>query len=398
MADAVVVDPAILSNIQFYNKSEQQPDASVIKEDKVKISKTWKPERTISAVWSGGNFEFSADGEIAYSLHDGKVFACKTENMNVEKTVEFENEYIMTFTVYKKLMVTTGKNGGLRLWNLDTSTWIKYIGTGSSVILDMKFDPSGRYLACGTADRKVKVFDILKDKLTHDFIGHKLSVSLVRWLPCKSQSKNKFIVYSASEEGVIKVWDLVLNSWLGTLQYHHSQIPWITFTNDLKTLIVSSRDQKLSFWSLKDNTFTKIGALQLNEDVEGMQYVNLQISKTKTAPYLITGGTDGKLKILDINNQKYIYEEEDPLKQEIEKVFYLQKESQILALTNDQVLTYYSLLINESTECPQLKRLYSLCLYNDEIIDLKFLKWLDDHIVMWSNSELAKVVDLKTQK
>lgn len=294
--------------------------------------------------------------------------------MNVEKSIEFDNEYIITFTVHKKVMVTTGKNGGLRLWDLETATCVKYMGTGSSIVLDMRFDPSGRYLACGTADRRVKVFDMMKDKITHDFLGHKLSVSLVRWLPSKSNDKNKFIIYSASEEGVIKIWDLVLNSCLGTLHYHRSQIPSLVFTNDLKTLIVSSRDQKLSFWDLKDNTFSRIGALQLNEDVEGMQYVNLQISKTKAAPYLITGGTDGKLKILDINNQKYVYEEEDPLKQEIEKVFYLPKDNQILVLTNDQVLTYYHLFINESTEKPQLKRQYSLCLYNDEIIDLKFLK------------------------
>lgn len=373
MADAVVVDPAILSNIQFLSTSIT-PTSAEVKDDKSKISKTWKPERTISAVCTGGNFEFSTDGEIAYALHDGKVNLCKTSNMHVEKFIEFDNEYIITFTVYKKMMVTTGKNGGLRLWNLETATCVKYMGTGNSIVLDMKFDPSGRYLACGTADRRVKVFDMVKDKITHDFVGHKLSVSLVRWLPSKSQDKNKYIIYSASEEGVIKVWDLVLNSCLGTMHYHRSQIPSLAFTNDLKTLIVSSRDQKLSFWNLKDNTFARIGALQLNEDVEGMQYVNLQISKDKAAPYLITGGTDGKLKILDINNQKYVYEEQDPLKQEIERVFYLPKDNQILTLTNDQVLTYYNLFINESTEKPELKRLYSLCLYNDEIIDLKFLK------------------------
>lgn len=72
MADAVVVDPAILSNIQFLPSAASQT-AAESKDDKTKISKTWKPERTISAVCSGGNFEFSADGEIAYSLHDGKV-------------------------------------------------------------------------------------------------------------------------------------------------------------------------------------------------------------------------------------------------------------------------------------------------------------------------------------
>lgn len=401
MADAFVVDPAILSNINF---AAQVVDDDVVFDDvadlssKVTISKAWKPERTIEAVCSGGNFEFSKNADIAYSLHDGKVYCSNTSNMHVEKIIEFENEYFVTFTVRNNLLVTTSKNGGLRIWNLVTSTCLKYMGTGGSIVLDMKLDASCTYLACGTADRKVKVFDIRKNKVTHDFPGHKLSVSLVQWLPNKEHKKDKMMIFSVSEDGIIKVWDLVLNACVGTMQYHRSQIPTMAFTNDLRTLIVASRDQKLSFWNLKNNKFDRIGAIQLNEDVEGMQYVNLKINDTKTLPFLITGGTDGKLKILDVNHQKYVFEEQDPLKQEIEKVFYLPKDNRILSLTNDQVLTYYDLFINKETELPELKRDYSLCLYNDEVIDVKYLKCLDNHVVMCSNSELAKLVDMNTQR
>lgn len=401
MADAVVVDPSVLSNIKFSASQpevDMETDNTVGGNDKVVISKTWKPETVMSAVCSGGNFEFSKDADIAYSLHEGKVYCSRTSDMVVEKVIEFDNEYILTFTVRKNVLVTTGKNGGIRIWNLETSTCLKYMGTGGSIIIDMKLDPSGKYLACGTADRKIKVFDIIKNKLTHEFMGHRLSVSLVRWLPNKEHKKDRFILFSVSEDGVIKVWDLILNATIGTLQYHRSQIPSLVFTNDCKTLIVSCRDQKISFWNLKNNEFNRLGAIQLDEDVEGMKYVNLEVSKDNTVPYLITGGTDGKLKILDINSQKYVYEEEDPLKQEIEKVFYLPKEKRIVALTNDQILTYYNLVINEESGVPELKRQYSLCLYNDEIIDVKYLKCLEDHVVMCSNSELAKVVDLKTQR
>jgi len=398
MADAVVVDPSILSNIQFATPAEDAEMQVVDKVDKQVISKTWKPQRTISAVCSGGNFEFSKNADFAYSLHDGKVHVCDTANMNIEKVIEFDNEYFITFTVRDNMIVTTGKNGGLRVWNLDTSTCLKYIGTGGSIVIDMKLDASATYLACGTADRKVKVFDIRRNKMTHEFAGHKLSVSLIRWLPNKELQKDKMMLYSVSEEGTIKVWDLVLNACIGTMKYHRSQIPSIVFTNDCKTLIVSSRDQKLSFWNLEQNKFDRLGAIQLEEDVEGMQYVNLEVADDKNVPYLITGGTDGILKILDVNNQKYVYQEQDPLKQEIEKVFYIKQSNQIMTLTNDQVLTYYNLSVNTEKELPQLERLYSLCLYNDEIIDVKYLKCKEDHIVMCSNSELVKVVDMQTQR
>jgi hypothetical protein len=118
-----VVDPAILSNIKFAlpvqdEEDKQQESAG----NKPVISKAWKPYKTISAVCSGGNFEFSKTADVAFSLHDGKVFCSKTENMEVVQTIEFENEYFVTFTTRGDMMITTSKNGGLRLWNLATGT------------------------------------------------------------------------------------------------------------------------------------------------------------------------------------------------------------------------------------------------------------------------------------
>lgn len=161
---------------------------------------------------------------------------------------------------------------------------------------------------------------------------------------------------------------------------------------------MSSRDQKLSFWNLKQNEFNRIGAMKLGEDIEGMKYVNLPGAENKKVPYLITGGTDGQLKILDINSQKYVFAEEMPIKQEIERVYYLEKLNMIISLTNDQVLTYYDLVVDEATKLPKLNKLYTLCLYNDEIIDIRYLRSLDRSIVMCSNTEVAKIVNLDTQK
>lgn len=76
----------------------------------------------------------------------------------------------------------------------------------------MQLDESGRYLACGTADRKVKIFDIHSNKITHEFVGHKLSVNLIKWMPNTTAKQDKLIVFSAAEDGKIMAWDLVLNA------------------------------------------------------------------------------------------------------------------------------------------------------------------------------------------
>jgi WD40 repeat protein len=39
--------------------------------------------------------------------------------------------------------------------------------------LEVTFDPSSRYVAIGTSDSHVKVFDTVKGFQTHNFIGHR---------------------------------------------------------------------------------------------------------------------------------------------------------------------------------------------------------------------------------
>lgn len=49
MEDAVVVDPAILSNIKFAPMGDEDVNLTPFS-DKPTVSKAWRPERTISAV------------------------------------------------------------------------------------------------------------------------------------------------------------------------------------------------------------------------------------------------------------------------------------------------------------------------------------------------------------
>ena len=39
--------------------------------------------------------------------------------------------------------------------------------------LELCFDPTSRFLAAGTSDSQVKVFDVIKGFQTHNFIGHR---------------------------------------------------------------------------------------------------------------------------------------------------------------------------------------------------------------------------------
>lgn len=73
--------------------------------------------------------------------------------------------------------------------------------------LEMCFDPSSRFLALGTSDSHVKVFDVVKGFQTHNFLGHRGVIVKIAWEP----NADNLRLISSGEDFVVKVWDLVLN-------------------------------------------------------------------------------------------------------------------------------------------------------------------------------------------
>ena len=55
-------------------------------------------------------------------------------------------------------------------WKPEVMQQFKTVGQLS---LEMCFDPSSRFLALGTSDSQVKVYDVAKGFQTHNFRGHR---------------------------------------------------------------------------------------------------------------------------------------------------------------------------------------------------------------------------------
>ena len=72
----------------------------------------------------------------------------------------------------------------------------------------MTFDPAGRFLAIGTPQGIIKVFDVKKGIQTHEFKGHKGSIKQIFFYP----DFQKYQIISISEEGTIKIFDLIVNA------------------------------------------------------------------------------------------------------------------------------------------------------------------------------------------
>mmetsp|Transcript_7436 Transcript_7436/g.9725 ORF Transcript_7436/g.9725 Transcript_7436/m.9725 type:complete len:153 (-) Transcript_7436:2075-2533(-) len=144
--------------------------------------------------------------------------------------------------------------------------------TPLQLVLDMSFDPSSRFLAAGTADSHVKVFDVRKGFQTHNFRGHRGIIVKVVFIPEVDALK----LLSCSEDMQIIVWDLVMKTQVSSIRTG-ALVTSITFSSDKKTAIVASKDGTISFYNTKDN-FKRLAQIKVNEfmeeeEVNSVEYV-----------------------------------------------------------------------------------------------------------------------------
>ncbi len=126
--------------------------------------------------------------------------------------------------------------------------------------LEVCFDPSSRFVAVGTSDSHVKVYDVDKGFQTHNFIGHRGVIVQLAFMP----GVDSLQLVSSGEDQTVKVWDMVLNKEIAALKGNRGRVTSFQFTNDFKTMIVGARDGKIALYNTHDQ-FKLITMLDLQE-------------------------------------------------------------------------------------------------------------------------------------
>jgi len=160
-----------------------------------------------------------------------------------------------------------------------------------SPVISMCFDPSSTFLAMGSGDYKIRIYDVKQDYITHQFEGHTSRVTIVKFHPIIG----KMLLFSVGLDG-IRVWDLMKYRCIAHFNQHSSQVTGITFSNDGKQLISCARDNIIHIYDLEEMKLKRM--IPTFESMECILYLNNN--------QVITGGEDGILKIWDIEKKESI--------------------------------------------------------------------------------------------
>ena len=107
----------------------------------------------------------------------------------------------------------------------------------------VSFSSDGRYVASGSADQTVKIWEIQTNKCLSTLQGHTSEVLSV------SFSSDGRYVASGSRDQTVKIWEIQTNKCLSTLQGHTSSVMSVSFSSDGGHIASASDDKSVMIWT-----------------------------------------------------------------------------------------------------------------------------------------------------
>ncbi|KAF4611752.1 hypothetical protein D9613_004247 [Agrocybe pediades] len=417
-----------------------------------KLKTAFKKARTIAPLYTSGAVAITSDGT--------KLVTCVAEDIlltDVESGVEIcrflgdtqpINSLCITPSASHLLVFTSSLS--LRIYELPKSNEplkkrvapIRVVGRAHEAPVHVcKADPTSTYLASGSADGVVKVWDIARGYVTHVFKGHGGVVSALTFLyPAALQDDVSSVVVqenrtmhliTASVDTRIRVFNLTEGASTSSgggkpeavLEGHVSVPRGLDVSDDGRWLVSGGRDSVVLIWDLlsksaapatkakKSNrktaalTPTLAKTVPVLERVEAVGFLRTD-AKQKLELAFYTGGEKGVVKFWDgkkgqvtqvCGEESTVASEDMEEQRQIMDVLYLPSKSTIISVHADQNIIFHSAVDGSLSR--------QLIGYNDEIVDATFLSpqklspdapTNNSHIAFATNSSLIRVYSTQT--
>ncbi|KAI0410771.1 vegetative incompatibility protein HET-E-1 [Xylaria grammica] len=167
-------------------------------------------------------------------------------------------------------------------WGACTQTFEGHSGW----IFSIAISSDGRWLASGSEDCTIKVWDVTMGACTQTFEGHS------GWIFSIAISSDGRWLASGSEDCTIKIWDVTMGACTQTLEGHNKTVHSIAISPDGNWIVSGSSDCTIKIWDLATGACKKT----LKDHRDEIHSISLSTDGC----WLASGGWDTAIKIWNV--------------------------------------------------------------------------------------------------
>jgi WD40 repeat protein len=242
-------------------------------------------------------------------------------------------------------------------------------------VLSVAFNDDGRFLASGSGDETIRIWDVKAASELAVFDGHQDDVYGVAF----NHDRQRLVLASASWDKSIRLWDVQESSNLDTILSHQAAVRGLAFSPAGRYLVSAAEDHRLRRWKIRkgragamvnrvggaaillsvaftpDESLVAFGSeddfirlwntssLQFSK-LSGHYGDGLSVAISRDGKYLASGSSDGKIRLWDLEaGAQKPFEKVDAHQDKVRSVAFSPKENLLASAGSDKLVRLWEL-------------------------------------------------------
>ena len=220
---------------------------------------------------------------LSYSPEAERALRQSWENNS--GTLEGHSGYVLSVVVSPdgKYLASGSWNKTVIIWDANSGEKLKTLEGHSSSVSSVSWSPDGKYLASGSYDETVIIWDAKSGECMLNLEGYELSVNSVCWSP-----DGKYLA-SGSGDRHVNIWNAKSGECIQTLEGHSDSVLSVYWSPDGKYLASGSADGTIEIWDAKSG--------EELQTLEGHSDSVVSVSWSPDGKWLASGSDDKTVKI-----------------------------------------------------------------------------------------------------
>jgi WD40 repeat protein len=206
----------------------------------------------------------------------------------LEKTLTGHSDSVLSaaYSSDSRYLASGSGDNTIKIWEVAKEKELRTLTGHSSRSLSVVYSPDSRYLASGSIDNTIKIWEVATGKELRTLTGHFSGVYSVVYSP-----DGRYLA-SASADNTIKIWEVATGKELRTLTGHSDSVWSVAYSPDGRYLASGNYDNTIKIWEVATGKELRT--------LTGHSNSVPSVAYSPDGRYLASGSWDDTIKIWEV--------------------------------------------------------------------------------------------------